>query len=252
MTESEVRIQMPAADSLYSLKQKLVLGGRILLRHGVLDAFGHVSIRHPSRHDRFIMTRRVAPGLARVSDVREFGLDGELADGSGDKGFLERFIHSSIYAARADVNAVIHSHSTSVIAFGSIPTNPLRPICHMCCFLEGQAPLFEIRDAVGDGSNLLIEDAVRGDALAERLGDAPLILMRGHGSTAVGRTIEEAVFRAKYLEENARIQALALSIGSPVYLSPAEARAGMVGSHLLIERTWDFWVGEVGGVSAIE
>jgi ribulose-5-phosphate 4-epimerase/fuculose-1-phosphate aldolase len=252
MTKAEIRVQMPVAESLDSLKQKLVLGGRILLRHGVLDAFGHASVRHPDRRDRFMMTRRVAPGLARISDVREFGLDGEIADGSGDKGFLERYIHSSIYRARTDVNAVIHSHSSSVIAFGTIPTNPLRPICHMCCFLEGEAPLFEIRDAIGDGTNLLIADAVRGDALAEKLGTAPLILMRGHGSTVVGQSIEEAVFRAKYLEENARIQALALSIGSPVYLSPAEARAGAVGTDLLIERTWEFWVGEVGGVAAVE
>src|SRR5438132_8493513 len=137
------------------LKAELVTANKVLVRYGVVDAFGHVSARHPARADRFLMSKRMAPGLVGAGDIREFGLDGELIDKTGEPVFLERFIHSAIYAARPDVHSVVHSHSSTIVAF-SVSDQPLRPICHVCGFLraheKGGVPVFEIRESAGDAT----------------------------------------------------------------------------------------------------
>lgn len=230
---------------LWDRKEEVVLASHILLRYGVVDAFGHVSVRHPGDPDKFLMARRVPPGLVTVDDVLPFGLDGELVDRDGTPVFLERFIHSAIYARRADVQAVVHSHSHNIIAFGIVPSVPLRPVCHMCGFLSEGVPVFEIRDIAGDASNLLISTRALGEALAKDLGEANVVLMRGHGSTVVGGTLPQAVYRAIYTEANARIQATAASLGPITFLSPGEAQAVAEGEGLQIERAWQLWKEEV-------
>jgi HCOMODA/2-hydroxy-3-carboxy-muconic semialdehyde decarboxylase len=231
----------PPADPAV-VRNQIVVAGRVLSQVGVLDAFGHVSGRHPARPDRFFMTRRVAPGLASLEDVHEFGLDGELAEGDGVPLFGERFIHSAIYAARPDVNAVVHSHSNAMVATGLVEDRPLRAVSHMCGFLGCDTPVFEIRDVAGDATNMLIVSQTLGHALADCLGGGSVVLMRRHGSTAVGATVPHAVYRSIYAEENARIQMTAEAIGTPSYLTADEAAACEELAPFQVERSWDFWV----------
>lgn len=238
--------RQPAALWAYDqLLDELVAANRILLHHQIVDSFGHVSARHPDRPDRFLMSGRKAPSLVEREDIREFGLDGELAVSDGTPSFLERYIHSAIYTARPDVQSVVHSHSPGIIAFGVVPETPLRPICHTCGFLGSGAPVFEIRDELGPASNLMITNQDLGLALARTLGDASYVLMRGHGSTAVGRNLPEAVYNAIYAETNARIQTAAMTMGPVTFLSAEEAAATSGGGPIVVERTWNHWKSEI-------
>jgi ribulose-5-phosphate 4-epimerase/fuculose-1-phosphate aldolase len=234
-------------NELDELRRLLVLASRILCHHQVLDGFGHVSVRHPERSDRFLLSRRVAPGLMRESDIREFTLDGELSGGESTPVFLERYIHGAIYAARPDVQAVVHSHSPAIVTLSVVDAVRLRAICHTCGFLGDGVPNFEIRDVAGDSTDLLIRSAALGEALARALGDASVVLMRGHGSTTVGSSIPQAVYRAIYGETNARIQASAARLGPVKYLTPAEAAAAEATSAVQVERNWALWVQQLPG-----
>lgn len=223
----------------------LVSGSRILVRHNVLDAFGHVSARHPSRPDRFFMSKRVAPGLVTAEDFLEFDLSGELVEASGTPVFVERYIHSEIYRRRPDVGSVVHSHSNSMITVGVVEGITLKPVCHMCGFIGKGAPVFEIRETAGDASNLLVSTPTLGEALATKLDQANVVLMRGHGSTAVGPSVELAVYRAVYAETNARIQTAAMLLGPINALTPGEADATDEMNAVHVGRSWDFWKSEL-------
>jgi ribulose-5-phosphate 4-epimerase/fuculose-1-phosphate aldolase len=222
----------------------LVTANQILHGQGILDAFGHVSARHPEREDRFLISRNRAPSLVRAADILEFDLDGVAIDPEAPPSYLERFIHAAVYRARADVGAVVHSHSRSVLPFGISTGEVLRPVSHMAGFLGAGAPVFEIRSVAGDTSDLLIRDISLGRALAETLGDATVVLMRGHGATTVGRDVRQAVFHSVYTEMNAQVQAQALAIGAPTYLTVEEARAAAVTNDGQIPRAWDYWRGQ--------
>ena len=130
----------------------------------MLDGFGHVSVRHPNAPDRYFLSRSMAPAIITADDIIEFDLDSNPVDQRGRLMYIERFIHGEIYKARPDVNAVVHSHSPTVVPF-SVTTVKLQPICHMSAFLGGGVPNFEIRDAAGM-TDLLIRDAELGRALA--------------------------------------------------------------------------------------
>lgn len=217
----------------------LVAANRILVAQGVLDAFGHVSVRTAPGSETFWLSRNLAPGSVTVTDLLEHDLDGNATDARSP--YLERFIHAEIYRHRPDVMAVVHSHSPSVVPF-SVVDVPLRPVVHMAGFLaEYATPVFEIRDVVGDVSDLLITSSALGAALAETLGDAAVALMRGHGSVAVGKSLPEAVFRAVYTEVNARTQAAALALGEPCYLAPGEGAAADASVGSQVARAWDIW-----------
>ncbi|GGF11404.1 class II aldolase [Aliidongia dinghuensis] len=221
--------------------EELVAANHILFHEGVVDGFGHVSARHPGRADRFLLARSMAPAQVQAADILEFDLGGTLVDPNGPRPYLERFIHGEIYRARPDVMAVVHSHSPAVVPFGVVPEAPLRPICHMSGFLAEAVPVFEIRDTAGPATDMLIRTPALGVALAERLGPAAVVLMRGHGSTVVGNTIRQAVFRAVYTEVNARLQADALRLGPPVFLTAEEAAAASATNDGQIDRAWNLW-----------
>ncbi|WP_174247463.1 class II aldolase/adducin family protein [Methylocapsa sp. S129] len=223
------------------LIDELVDANHILFHQNVVDGFGHVSARHPERADRFFLSRSMAPALVRSADILEFDLDGAVAEPDGRAVYLERFIHSEIYRARPDVAAVVHSHSASVIPFGVVRNAPLRAISHMCGFLGEGAPVFEIRDAAGDGTDLLIRNRALGAALAKSLQGAAAVLMRGHGATMVGTSLRQAVFRAVYTETGARLQAEALRLGPVTFLTAAEAAAAAQTNDAQINRAWDLW-----------
>ena len=223
-----------------ALVDDVVAASRILAQQQVLDAYGHVSARSDKHPERFIMSRSLAPALVKASDLMELDLDSEPLPGDKRKGFLERYIHGEIYRARPEVMAVVHSHSPSVIPFGVTRTK-LRPIYHMGSFLWSGTPVFDIRKE-REENDLLIRDRPLGKALAHSLGSCTCVLMRGHGMTVVGDSVQEAVFRAIYTEMNARLQLQAESLEGPIaFLSDEEGRRSTASNRGTLERPWELW-----------
>jgi ribulose-5-phosphate 4-epimerase/fuculose-1-phosphate aldolase len=219
---------------------ELVLSNHILYDQGVVDGFGHVSVRDPADPHRFLLSRSKAPVLVAADDIRTFDFDGNPVGSGSEKHYHERFIHAGIYAARSDVHAVIHSHSPAIIPF-SVSDVALRPIYHMSAFLGEGVPIFDIHDVAGD-TDLLIGDMHLARLLVDALADKPVVLMRGHGSVAVGASLKMAVYRAVYTEMNAKLQSEATRLGGRVaFLTPGEAEraAGLTVSNL--ERPWSLW-----------
>jgi ribulose-5-phosphate 4-epimerase/fuculose-1-phosphate aldolase len=231
-----------SGSEVLAIVKDLVAANRILFRHKVVDAFGHVSARHPERADTFLISYRIAPALVAPEHIVAIDFDGQAVGKVPQSLYLERYIHAEIYRARPDVMAVVHSHSPSVLPFTVVPTSPLRPLCHMSGFLHPKAPVFEIRDAAGEGSDLLISTSSLGRALAKTLAGQSVVLMRGHGSTVVGRTVQEAVFQAVYTEVNAQLQQQAHSLGPPVFLTADEAAACVTSVASNISRAWNLWL----------
>ena len=222
----------------------LVTANHILFQEGVVDGFGHVSVRHEKDPERFLLSRSLAPASVRARDIMAFGMDGEPLDARGRKPYLERYIHSEIYRARPDVVAIIHNHSPALIPF-SVTGASLKPIYHMSGFLGGATPVFEIREAGGPATDMLIRDRKLGAALAKSLGPAAFALMRGHGSVAVGKTLKQVVYRAIYAEINARLQAEAMRLGTVTYLNDAEAAGAARTNDEVIDRPWELWKSKI-------
>jgi ribulose-5-phosphate 4-epimerase/fuculose-1-phosphate aldolase len=239
-------ITTPAADP--ALIEDLVAANRILYHEGVVDGFGHVSVRHDKRPEHFLLARSMAPGLVTADDIMEFDQGGEPVDPQGRTPYLERFIHSEIFKTRPEVQAVVHSHSPSVIPFGVVATR-LQPIYHMSSFLGSGVPVFEIRDSGGPAADMLIRNAALGAALAQALGDCAVALLRGHGNVVVGGSIREVVFRAYYTEINARLSADALRLGQGrvTFLNQAEAKAATATNRAQVGRAWELWKAKVLG-----
>ncbi|MGY1691941.1 class II aldolase/adducin family protein [Geodermatophilus sp. SYSU D01105] len=224
-------------------RRQLADANHILVDQRILDAFGHVSVRCADDPGSFLLSRNLAPGLVGPDDVQRITLDGTTEDPRPS--YLELWIHAEIYRARPDVNAVVHSHSPAVIPFG-VARTPLRPILHMAGFLAPEVPVFEARDTLGTASDLLVRNAGSGADLAASLGAASVVLMRGHGSTAVGASLQEAVYRGIYTEVNARVQAEALRLGECTYLTDEEAAATVATNTTQLARAWGFWRDRVG------
>jgi HCOMODA/2-hydroxy-3-carboxy-muconic semialdehyde decarboxylase len=234
---------------LTPLVEDLVAANRILYRQGVLDGFGHVSVRHPVNPDRFLMSTAKAPGRVGAEDIIEFDLDGKAIDRRDRPIYAERFIHSEVYRARPDVNAIVHSHSPTVIPF-SVTQVRLRPVQNSAAFLAAGVPTFEMRRAAGITDNVVTSSA-RGRALAETLGSHSVVLLRGHGNVVVGPELRRTVARAIYTEVNARTQLQAVMLGGPItFLDPEEARLieskrDSEGSGQWVDRTWQMWLEEL-------
>jgi HCOMODA/2-hydroxy-3-carboxy-muconic semialdehyde decarboxylase len=222
----------------------LVAANRTLASLCVLDAFGHVSVRDPRNPDRYLMSRSIAPESVTAGDILVLDLDSQIVDPKDEGKLLyrERFIHGEIYKVRPDVNAVVHSHSPTVVPF-TVTRAKLRPLLHNAGFLGFGAPLFEIRKCAGDGTDLLVETPDLGKALARSLGkEAAVVLMRGHGDSVVGPTLRDAVFRAYYTEVNARLQLQAITIGGPInFLTKAEAITSSKAMLRAAARPWALW-----------
>jgi HCOMODA/2-hydroxy-3-carboxy-muconic semialdehyde decarboxylase len=232
-----------ASEVVTSTVRELVDANHILFDQGVVDGFGHVSVRHPERRDHFLLARSMAPALVTEKDVLEFDLDGNPVVPGSPPAYLERFIHGEIYRKRGDVMSVVHSHSPSVVPFSVVTGTRLRPVCHMCGFLsEKGTPIFEIRDFAGPGSDLLITSGKLGAALADTLSDGPAVLMRGHGSTVVGSTLRQAVFRAVYTEVGARLQMDAMRLGPVTYLTEEETIGTTKTISTQYDRSWLLWL----------
>ena len=222
-----------------ALIEDLVVANRILSDRGILDAFGHISVRHPENPTRYLMARAIAPGIVSAADIMEFDLDSNPVDRRDRSMFIERFIHGEIYKVRPDVDSVIHTHSMGVIPF-SITKTPLRPVIHNASFLHVGVPVWEIREA-GGVTNMLVRNAALAQSLAAALGNRPVALMRGHGNVVVGPNVRIATSRAVFTDENARMQAVALSFGGPVNYISSEEGALRDQNPSDGARSWDLW-----------
>jgi ribulose-5-phosphate 4-epimerase/fuculose-1-phosphate aldolase len=222
----------------------LVAANRTLASLNVLDAFGHVSLRDPRNPKRYLISRSIAPESVCAPDIIALDLDSRPVD-PGDEGkplYRERFIHGEIYKARPDVNAVVHSHSPTVVPF-TVTREKLQPVLHNAGFLGLGAPLFEIRKSAGRKTDLMILTPSLGKSLAKALGrDAAVVLMRGHGDSVVAPTLPNAVFRAYYTEINARQQLAALTIGGPInFMTREEALTSNDAMLKASARPWALW-----------
>ncbi len=234
---------MTLATADAALLEKLAIANRILYDQGIVDGFGHVSVRHSGSPAHFLLSCNRAPGLVTAQDIISYDMDGHPAEPTDRRSYLERFIHSEIYKARPDVVSIVHSHSPSVIPFG-VTGQRLRPVFHMSGFLGSGSALFEIRDA-GGNTDLLIRDSGLGKALAESLGSHNCVLMRGHGSTTVAPSLELAVYRAIYAEANAKLQLSAAPLGTINFLNEEEAELAAASTEGQVVRAWDLWAQRV-------
>ncbi len=233
-------------SQLDDLLRDLVVANRILANEDVVDAYGHISVRHPDNPKRFFMSRSLAPELVERHDLIEFD---EMGEPVNDKRppYLERFIHAAIFEARPDVAAVVHAHAEDTLPFGLVAT-PLVPVIHSAFLIGGKVPVWDIRNKFGD-TNLLVTNMAQGRDLAGCLGGGSVALMRGHGFAAAARSIMEVVRLSVYLPHNARVQMNAMRLGDPKPLSPGElaARAASYKPHAPESwRAWEYWATRAG------
>ena len=240
MSSQPIPASAGPADPL--LIEDLVAANRILANEGVLDGWGHVSVRHDRDPSRFLLSRSLAPELVSAEDILEFDLDNNSVNVEERNLYSERFIHGEIYKTRPDVKAIVHSHAPSVIPFG-VTSIALRPMYHRAAFIALGVPVFEIRDAAGM-TDMLIRDPALGRALAKSIGDKPAVLMRGHGATIVAPSLQRVVGRSIFLALNATLQAQAMIMtqGGPInFLDPEEARLIEAREGYGLGRSWQAW-----------
>jgi ribulose-5-phosphate 4-epimerase/fuculose-1-phosphate aldolase len=225
---------------LNALIDELVTANRILANEGIVDSFGHVSVRHPARPDRYLLSRARAPERIEADDIMEFTLAGDPVDARGRKPYLERFIHGALYEARPDVQSVVHNHSPSTIPFG-ITGKKLKPLLHMCASIGHQVPLWDSQDKFGD-TTLLVDSMAMGRDLAKRVRKGRTALMRGHGAVIAGESIRQAIWIAIYLELNAKLQMQAMAMGKIKFLTNGEVDAIVNRQKSFsFNRAWENW-----------
>ena len=237
---------VPPEQARAKAVEDLVVANKVLVDLGVLDAYGHVSTRVPGDPKHFLMSRSLAPELVTPADILEHDLEGNATAPPGATLFNERFIHAAVYAARPDVQAVVHNHAPSLIPFG-VSGVPLRPLYHMSAFLGAGVPVFDIRAAGGE-TDMLVRTLPLGQALAKTLGANNVALMRGHGAVVVAPDMPRAVFRSVYTEQNARLQAQAMQLSQKVtYLDGEEAKKAQTTMEGTVARPWELWRKKVQG-----
>lgn len=228
-------------ERLVEAMRAVMVANRILAHEGVVDAFGHVSLRHPENPERYLMSRSRSPELVTLDDIMEFMLDGEPIDPRGRAMYAERFIHGAIYERRPEVMSVVHNHSHAIIPFGVTGT-ALRPVFHVGAMIGADIPVWDIRDKFGD-TNLLVVNMEQGRDLAVTMGENHVALMRGHGCAVSGRTVQEAVMTSIYLQVNANLQMAAMALGDVTYLSQGEIRQclELFAGELSVTRAWEYF-----------
>lgn len=229
-------------SDLAQCRADLVTANHILAREGVVDAFGHVSLRHPDNAERFLLSRSRAPELVGLDDIREFDLDGQPIEDLGERLYGERPIHAAIYAVRPDVDSIVHSHSHEVIPFG-VADLVMQPIAHVCAPIGLEIPIWDIRDRFG-ATDLLVLDLDQGRDLATCLGAARVALMRGHGSVVAAGSLRQAVMTAVYLQVNAKLLLQLVGCGAVNALTPDEIELCTKRQFgpLALRKAWDYWV----------
>jgi ribulose-5-phosphate 4-epimerase/fuculose-1-phosphate aldolase len=236
-------------SGLVEVLRELVVANRILANEGVVDAFGHISVRHPDNPGHYLMSCSRSPELVTLDDIMEFTLEGEIVGENDRKPYAERHIHGGILERRADIVSVVHNHSHEIIPF-SVTQTPLRPLMHVTGVIGEHVPVWDIADRFG-GTNLLVTNMEQGRDLAEKMGDARVVLMRGHGCAVAAASIKAAVLTAIYTQVNAKLQLQAMPLGEVRYLSAEELELTpetLVGP-LAMERAWEYFARRAVGDS---
>jgi HCOMODA/2-hydroxy-3-carboxy-muconic semialdehyde decarboxylase len=236
-------------DAVERTLRDVVIANRILALNKVVDAYGHVSIRHPERLDRYFLSRSVSPAIVQIKDIIEFDLNGTPVDPEERRPlYIERFIHGGVYEKRRDVKAVLHSHADDLLPFSISRNTRLRPVTHNVGDMGHNVPVWDIADKFGDGTTLLVASMDQGRDLADCLDRNRLALMRGHGFVCVGRTINDLVRLSVYIPRNARVQLAAMQMGEYKVLSDGEiaARLKLDPEAPGMKRGWEYWAREAG------
>ena len=241
LVETTAQLGPDYADLDPQVAVELVAANHILAHNGVLNSFGHVSVRDPRDPNRYLQSQAIAPRDVTAADLITFDLDSNPLNARGREPYRERYIHGMIYQARPDVHAVVHSHSPTIIPF-SVTEKPLRAIFHNGHFLGQGTPVWEIRDHAGEQNNMLVLSNELGRSLAKALGQGSVVLMRGHGNAVAGPNLKTTVFRAIYTEVNAKLQMQAVMLGGPItFLNEYEEKKSQN-----VDRPWDTWLKQVG------
>jgi ribulose-5-phosphate 4-epimerase/fuculose-1-phosphate aldolase len=236
-------------DKLTNTMREAVVANRILARENVVDAYGHVSIRHPENPDRYVMSRSRSPELVTLGDIIEFTLEGEAIDDNRTP-YAERHIHGAIYEARPEVQSVVHNHSHAVIPFG-VTSVPLKPVAHVGASIGKDVPVWDIRTNFGD-TNLLVVNMEQGRDLARGLGPNNVVLMRGHGCAVSGSSVQGAVMTSIYLQVNARLLQDTMIMSEEIeYLSDGEIDqcTQIFMSDMSVTRAWEYFQRRAGAES---
>ncbi len=233
-------------SELKALIDDLVAANRVLANEGIVDAFGHISVRHPDNPERYLLSRSRSPGMVVADDIMEFELDGTPVDGAGRPIYIERPIHGSVFEARPEVQAVVHNHCPEVLPF-AITKGGMRPAVHSARRLGERVPVWDIRDKFGD-TDLLVTTMEQGRDLSSALGSGKAVIMRGHGATVTGGSIADAVQSSMSLKINAQTIVAAHSLGEVIYLTPGEINASSPGAKSLRghDRAWEYLVRKAG------
>src|SRR5471030_1891020 len=213
----------------------------MIANEGVLDAFGHVTMRHPTDPGRYLMSYSRAPELVQAEDVLEFTLDSQIIKPVEMRLYGERVIHGEIYKARPEVNAVCHHHAPSILPF-CISGVELKPVYHLGATLGDKVPFWDSRDDFGD-TTLIVAKPEEGASLARALGPHWIVLMRRHGATVAGTTLDELTFRTIYTARNAAMQIQAHGLGHVSPLTATETE--LAGAYNLrpspVARASEYW-----------
>lgn len=229
------------AMTLAEARNQLARANRMIANEGVLDAFGHVTMRHPTDPGRYLMSRSRAPELVQPEDIHEFTLESQIVKPIEARLYGERVIHGEIYKARPEVNAVCHHHAPSILPF-CISGMELKPVYHLGATLGASVPFWDSRDEFGD-TTLIVAKPEEGASLARALEANWIVLMRRHGAAVAGTTLQELVFRTIYTARNAALQIQAHGLG---HVSPLTAtETDLAGEYNLrpgpVARAWEYW-----------
>ena len=233
-----------APHDVATLRADLATANHILYDQGVVDGYGHVSVRHPTDPNHFLISRWLAPDMVTEADILELDFDCKPVNGAKERLYSEVYIHGEVYRARPDVRSVVHTHAPAVILMG-ISGETLMPMYQMTGYMGSGVPVFDIRSAIGQ-TNMLVSDPTRGKALVQALADKPAVLMRGHGGVVTGNSLYQSVGRSVYLKVNAELQVQVLG-KKVVFLSPEEAK---LTSNVDYPKDWEMWKRKVAGMRA--
>lgn len=241
------------ANTLLEARRELWLANRMVANEGVLDAFGHVSMRHPENPRRYFLSRSRAPELVAPEDFIEYDLDSHPIKEPGVGQYSERVIHGEIYKARPDVMSVCHHHAPSFMPLLATHTDYV-PVFHLGAVGGIKPPFWDQHDEFGD-TNMLVIKPEEGASLARTLGQHMMVLMKRHGVTVAGTSVRDCVFRSIYATRNAEYQVRAMLLGAIEGLSPGETQlAGSIsGTTTGLVRSWEYWsmrVAKAGGALA--
>ncbi|MCO5066375.1 MAG: class II aldolase/adducin family protein [Rhizobiaceae bacterium] len=237
---------MSWSDAVQHVIRELVIANRVLAHEGVIDDFGHISVRHPTDPGRYFLSRARSPELVCAEDIVEFTLEGDPVTAPNRGLYSERAIHGAIYMARPEVNAVAHHHARPVIPF-TVLNIPLKPVLHIASVIGNEVPKWDSRDEFGD-TRMLVDDLPKGHSLAKALGAGSSVLLRGHGSVCAAASLSRVCFISIYLSDNARILLEALRHGTPTYLTPEEVRltADLHMGDVAMARAWEYYKARAG------